>query len=476
MPASGHASSAVPLRSGRVQPLDDRRRAHAAAGAHGDQGDLLVGALELVEGGLDQHRAGAADRVTEGHRAAVDVERGRVEVELTDRLEHDGRERLVDLPDVDVVPGHAGLLQRPLGGRAGGGEHDHRLGPDGRRHADAGPRRQAVRPRVVGRRHEDRRRAIDDAGAVAGVVDVVDVVDLRVRAQAHLVERLATELVPRRGAHLLEARGELGELLQGRAGPRELLVVEGDRAVLVAHRDHALVEAALGDGDGGALLRHDGELVAVGAREALDGRDEVGRDALRDQRELLAHERVVAVHRRRHAVVTVAERAAHRLDATADHEVLVARQHARGGHADGLLAGTAEAVDRQAGRRRVPAGREHGEAGDVGTVVADAAGVAGDDVLDLRRRHAGARHDRAQALGEQLLRVDVVQRTVLLALAARGAHPVDDPGLALTHGQVTPSVGSRRRPSEHSEPPGTARSRIRLIARVPQRAALPFLR
>jgi hypothetical protein len=30
--------------------------------------------------------------------------------------------------------------------------------------------------------------------------------------------------------------------------------------------------------------------------------------------------------------------------------------------------------------------------------------------------------------------VDVVQGTVLLALAARGAHPVDDPGLALTHG------------------------------------------
>ena len=43
-----------------------------------------------------------------------------------------------------------------------------------------------------------------------------------------------------------------------------------------------------------------------------------------------------------------------------------------------------------------------------------------------------------QALGQQLLRVDVVQGAVLLALAARGAHPVDDPGLALTHGLVTP--------------------------------------
>ena len=193
------------------------------------------------------------------------------------------------------------------------------------------------------------------------------------------------------------------------------------------------------------------------AREALDAGDEVGRDALRDQRVLLADQRVVAVHRARHAVVAVAERTAHRLDATTDDEVLVARQHAGGGHPDGLLAGAAEAVDGQAGRGERPAGRQHGEAGDVGAVVADAAGVAGDDVLDLRRRHAGPLHHRLQALRQQLLGVDVVQGTVLLALASRGAHPVDDPGLALTHGQVTPSLGVLG----HSEPPADPRCRIR---------------
>ena len=61
---------------------------------------------------------------------------------------------------------------------------------------------------------------------------------------------------------------------------------------------------------------------------------------------------------------------------------------------DGLLAGAAEAVDRQAGRGERPAGAEHGQAGDVGAVVTDAAGVAGDDVLDLRRVDAGPLHDR----------------------------------------------------------------------------------
>ena len=42
--------------------------------------------------------------------------------------------------------------------------------------------------------------------------------------------------------------------------------------------------------------------------------------------------------------------------------------------------------------------------------------------------------DRVEALRQQLLGVDVVQRAVLLALAPRGAHAVDDPGLALAHG------------------------------------------
>ena len=52
---------------------------------------LLVGPLELVEGGLDEHAAGGADRVAERHRAAVDVDLPGVEVELADRLQHHRR-------------------------------------------------------------------------------------------------------------------------------------------------------------------------------------------------------------------------------------------------------------------------------------------------------------------------------------------------------------------------------------------------
>ena len=57
-------------------------------------------------------------------------------------LQGDGGERLVDLPEVDVARRHAGLLQRALGGRRRGGQHDHRLGAGGRDGADARARLQ----------------------------------------------------------------------------------------------------------------------------------------------------------------------------------------------------------------------------------------------------------------------------------------------------------------------------------------------
>src|SRR6185369_7666276 len=79
--------------------LDDGGDAHAAADAHRDQGGLLVGALELVE----------------GDRAAVDIDLVGIDSALLDELEDDGGERFVDLEQVDVLPRHAGLLQRSLG-------------------------------------------------------------------------------------------------------------------------------------------------------------------------------------------------------------------------------------------------------------------------------------------------------------------------------------------------------------------------
>src|SRR5580658_8441997 len=71
------AARALPEPSGSllgVHPLDQRSRPGAAGGAHGDQPELAVGALELVQQRGDEPRAGGAERVSEGERAAVDVD------------------------------------------------------------------------------------------------------------------------------------------------------------------------------------------------------------------------------------------------------------------------------------------------------------------------------------------------------------------------------------------------------------------
>src|SRR5690349_6616146 len=56
-----------------LDALDDDRRRHAATGAHGDEGALLVAALQLVERRADEDRARGADRMAEGHGTAVHV-------------------------------------------------------------------------------------------------------------------------------------------------------------------------------------------------------------------------------------------------------------------------------------------------------------------------------------------------------------------------------------------------------------------
>ena len=96
-------------------PLEHRPRGHRAAGTHRDQRPRGVGALQLVQRGRDQPGAGGPDGVAERDRAAVDVgalERG---AGLLRPGEYDGRERLVDLEEVEVVEGEAGALEQPTG-------------------------------------------------------------------------------------------------------------------------------------------------------------------------------------------------------------------------------------------------------------------------------------------------------------------------------------------------------------------------
>src|SRR6185295_11194530 len=62
--------------------LEDRGDALTAADAHRHQRIALVGALELVERLHGEDGAGRADRVAEGHRAAVGIHLRRIEAEI----------------------------------------------------------------------------------------------------------------------------------------------------------------------------------------------------------------------------------------------------------------------------------------------------------------------------------------------------------------------------------------------------------
>src|SRR6266704_2920777 len=67
-------------RSLALNPLDDRRGAHAAADAQRDQRGRFVGALEFVKHGAENHGTGGAERMAERDRAAIDVDLGIVVV------------------------------------------------------------------------------------------------------------------------------------------------------------------------------------------------------------------------------------------------------------------------------------------------------------------------------------------------------------------------------------------------------------
>src|SRR5437763_7466768 len=93
--------SLLPIRySLLLQPLDNRHVGHAAAFAHGLQAVALVALLQRVEERRHQLGAGAAERMAQRDRAAVDVEPGGVGAGgLQPRGRHRG-EGLVDLEQV----------------------------------------------------------------------------------------------------------------------------------------------------------------------------------------------------------------------------------------------------------------------------------------------------------------------------------------------------------------------------------------
>ena len=80
----------------------------------------LVGALQFVERGAENHRAGRAERMAHRDGAAVEVDLVRVEVEGLQIAQHDGGEGLVDLDEVDVLERQAGAGEQLLASRRPG--------------------------------------------------------------------------------------------------------------------------------------------------------------------------------------------------------------------------------------------------------------------------------------------------------------------------------------------------------------------
>ena len=359
--------------------------------------------------------------MAERDRAAVDVDARWVDAELARRLERHGGEGLVDLPEVDVGDGHPRLLQRLGRSGRGRGEHDHRLGAGGRGRSHAGAHLEAVRLGVVAGGERQGGGAVDDAAGVAGGVDVVDLLHVGVALEGDGIER---------GAHPGEGGLELGERLDGGAGAGVLVLVEEGLALEIDDGEQALGEAVLLDRLLGLVLAVEGEGVAVGAGEALDGGDEVGRDALRHLGELLPQVHVVAVDA---APVGAHRHARHALDAAGDDQLLLAGHHAHGREVERLGARAAEAVQGHARGGVGPAGGEHGVAAHVGALLADLADAADDDVFDVLRAQAGTAGELVQDLGEQLLGVHARKSALAgLAAAARGPDRIEDEDV--THG------------------------------------------
>ena len=171
---------------------------------------------------------------------------------------------------------HAGALQELLGDIDRAGQHQRRIGADIGEGLDAGAGLQAHALAAGLGAEQDGGRAIDDAGRIAGMVDVVDALDLRMRLDADGLE----------AAHLaghLEGGVEAASVLHRRRRTHVLVLGEDRQAVLVLHRDDRLVEIAVVPGMAGALLALDRIGIDVVAGEAVLGGDQVGRDALRHE-------------------------------------------------------------------------------------------------------------------------------------------------------------------------------------------------
>ena len=239
-------------------------------------------------------------------------------------------------------------------------------------------------------------------------------------------------------SEICEAQAAVTPSALGEGGQRADLVpvrlagalVGGD----VAERDDLGVEAPLGPGPDGPLVRLDRERLHVLAGDVPLLGDHLGRAELADLLRAVAghpalgpRERVVEAelladeHRRGDGDLR------HLLDAPGDDDVHRPRQHGLGREVDGLLGGAALAVDGGARHVLGQAGREPAGAGDVAGLPADRVDVAEHDVLDRRGVDPRPLDERRERVRPEIGGVHL--REPPAAPPDGAAHCVDDVGL-----------------------------------------------
>ncbi len=239
-------------------------------------------------------------------------------------------------------------------------------------------------------------------------------------------------------AHLHEGGLQLGQRLHAGIGAHVLVLGEDRHAVDVPNGEHGAGEAAFVPGHRRALLALDRIGVDVGAREAVFGGDEIGRNALRHE---IGLERDRRIDRPGAAGGADAD-AAHGFDAAADRHVVLAGHDLRGREVDGIEPGGAEAVDLHARNAVAVAGHEGGGARDVAARLAHRIDATQYHVVDQLGVEGAALLDGGERLGGEIERRHLVQGAVDLAAPARGAQMIVDE--RVSHRASDPFAVSRK--------------------------------
>src|SRR5215207_2109550 len=433
-------------------PLDAHGDAHAAADAQRRETLLGVAAAHLVEERDQDAGARGADRMADGDCAAVDVHDLRVPAHVLVDGERLRREGLVRLDEVEVLDLPAGPLERLARGRDRAGAHDRRIDAGGRPGGDAGERRQAALLRLLGRHQHHRGGAVVDAGRVAG------------RHRAILGEgglQLADGLDRRAGADVLVLVDD-GVAFPGLDGEGRDLVLEP--AGLLRRL--------------GLVLRGDGELVLVVARELPLRGDVLGRVAhvvaVEGVHQAVLQHRVdepEVAHLGAGAHVGGVRRLAHRLHAAGDDDVGIAVGDLLHADGDGAQPRAAELVQAPGGLLLRDAGVHRRLAGRV-LALAGGEHLAEDDLVDLRTLDLGARHGRLDRRLAEVVRRRVGEGAV--EGPDRGPGRADDDDILPSHGcspreAATGLAGSARLSGHQAEGGGEVK-----LSAVP--ASLPQCR